>query len=964
MNIWQIKAKGLIISLLLVITTTVVMGNHSTYSVGPGGTIRVSMATAEANYWSGSPDLSADGRYVVFESFASNLVDNDTNSGTDIFLHDTLSGETRRVSLTADGTQGNGHTSEFASISGDGRYIAFHSNSSNLVSGDTNGSLDIFVHDTQNSTIRRVSITSSGVQGNGDSLFPAISADGRFVTFSSHASNLVSQDYNQVGDVFVHDMVTGTTKRVSVNTAGTEGNGAADFPSISADGRFVAFSSQANNLVSGDTNGSSDVFVKDTQTGAITRVSVASDGTEGIGSAYFPSLSADGQKIAFESTSPNLVNGDSNFQSDVFIHHLQSGITSRVSVASSGAEGERGSTQPAISADGRYVTFQSSSSALAGVDINWVPHIFVHDTQTGQTRWISIGPDDTQGNSFSSSPAISADGQRVVFASYADNLVGDSNRDGDIFLHDTLSDEITRVSVPTLNVEGNGDSTSQDISPDGRYIAFDSDADNLVAGDNNGSRDIFVRDTRSGATTRVSIASDGTPSNNDSYAPAISADGRYVGFYSYADNLVAGDTNGFWDVFVHDRQTGLTTRVSLASDGTQGNGGSYDLAMSGDGRFVAFWTQASNLTSGDSVTRDVFVHDRENGTTTIISAAATGTLGNADSMQPAVSADGRYVAFASAASNLVDGDTNGEWDVFVYDLQAGTLKRVSLTSDGTEANGGSYDPVFSLSGRYVVFYSWADNLASGDNNGTWDVFIHDTQNSETRLISKAANGAVGNGDSIYPTISGDGRYVVFGSKADNLVNDDTNEVHDVFLYDLQTGKTSRLSRSVGGVQGNGGSFRPTISADGRYVAYYSAASNLVSGDLNGFTDVFVHEIDRVIPEVVSITRTDPNPTTAKLFHYQVTFSEAVAGLDDSDFTLTTTGTIQDPGISDISGDGTAFTVSVVTAGGTGTLRLDLSAAADVSDLAGNSLQGLPYTSGETYTVMNTVFLPLITKPGS
>ena len=333
-------------------------------------------------------------------------------------------------------------------------------------------------------------------------------------------------------------------------------------------------------------------------------------------------------------------------------------------------------------------------------------------------------------------------------------------------------------------------------------------------------------------------------------------------------------------------------------------------------------------------------------------------------MQPAVSADGRYVAFASAASNLVDGDTNGEWDVFVYDLQAGTLKRVSLTSDGTEANGGSYDPVFSLSGRYVVFYSWADNLASGDNNGTWDVFIHDTQNSETRLISKAANGAVGNGDSIYPTISGDGRYVVFGSKADNLVNDDTNEVHDVFLYDLQTGKTSRLSRSVGGVQGNGGSFRPTISADGRYVAYYSAASNLVSGDLNGFTDVFVHEIDRVIPEVVSITRTDPNPTTAKLFHYQVTFSEAVAGLDDSDFTLTTTGTIQDPGISDISGDGTAFTVSVVTAGGTGTLRLDLSAAADVSDLAGNSLQGLPYTSGETYTVMNTVFLPLITKPGS
>src|SRR5437870_4266363 len=229
-----------------------------------------------------------------------------------------MTATTERVSVASDGTQGNG-ASDGAAISGDGRFVAFRSSASNLVPGDTNGTFDVFVHDRQTGETVRASVASDGAQGNGASNTPAISADGRFVAFTSSASNLVPGDTNSTDDVFVRDRQTRQTTRVSVASDGTQSNGLSLYQSISADGRFVAFPSAATNLVPGDTNAKADTFVHDRMTGATERVSVASDGTQGNGDSGVPAISADGRFVAFESDATNLVPVDTNSSRDVFV---------------------------------------------------------------------------------------------------------------------------------------------------------------------------------------------------------------------------------------------------------------------------------------------------------------------------------------------------------------------------------------------------------------------------------------------------------------------------------------------------------------------------------------------------------------------------------------------------------------------------------------------------------------------
>jgi|GEM_PF-1792314 len=416
---------------------------------------RVSVASdgAQGNNGPGGsyfPASSADGRYVAFGSYSSNLVSGDTNGMYDFFVHDRQTGETSRVSVASDGSQGNGGDTEFTSsyyrsvaISADGRYVAFGSYSSNLVSGDTNGQLDAFVHDRQTGETTRVSIASDGSQGNGMSGIHsvAISADGRYVTFESWATNLVTGNTN--GGIFVHDRQTGETTIVSVASDGTQGNSGSFFPDISADGRYVAFGSYSSNLVSGDTNGQPDAFVHDRQTGETTIVSVASDGTQGNGSVGYAamSISADGHYIVFTSLASNLVPGDTNNRKDAFVHDCQTGETTIVSVASDGTQGNGNvgrsekSSDISINADGRYVTFNSEASNLVSGDTNGMNDIFIHDCQTRKTDRVGVASSGTQGNNFSWSSAISADGRYIFFDSTASNLVsGDTNNVYDVFV--------------------------------------------------------------------------------------------------------------------------------------------------------------------------------------------------------------------------------------------------------------------------------------------------------------------------------------------------------------------------------------------------------------------------------------------------------------------------------------------------------------------------------------------------
>ncbi len=350
-------------------------------------------------------------------------------------------------------------------------------------------------------------------------------------------------------------------------------------------------------------------------------------------------------------------------------------------------------------------------------------------------------------------------------------------------------------------------------------------------------------------TSRLSVDSSGAQANVRSgyYGPSISTDGRFVAFESRASNLVGGDTNVSEDVFVHDCQSGATERVSMSSAGVEGNNssGHYGVSISADGRWVAFGSSASNLVSGDTNgVSDTFVHDRQSGTTEHVSVNSSGAQGSGGfltfgSLRPSISADGRYVAFDSDATNLVAGDTNDSTDVFVRDRQMGTTERVSIDSIGAEGIGFSESPSISADGRYVAFHSIASTLVSGDSNGTGDVFVRDRQSSTTELVSVDSGEAQADSGSLEASISVSGRYVAFTSWASNLVVGDTNTIPDVFVRDRQDGTTERVSVDSAGAQGNGWSEVPSISADGRCVAFKSLATNLVAGDTNGCDDVLL-----------------------------------------------------------------------------------------------------------------------------
>ncbi|MGH2723212.1 MAG: calcium-binding protein [Actinomycetota bacterium] len=457
------------------------------------------------------------------------------------------SGSTELVSISTDGQQGNDISGRFAgpAINGNGQVVAFDSIATTLVPNDTNAVADVFVHDRSTSTTDRVSVGSTGNQANGTSTRPVLDSSGTLVAFDSTATNLVLGDTNQAIDVFVHDRSTGMTSRVSVSSEEAQGDSGSHSPSISADGRFVAFVSLASNLVPGDTNGADDIFVRDLVAGTTERVSLTSTGEEANSSTTITAISADGRWVAFSSFATNLVPGDTNGHFDVFIHDRETGLTERVSVSSTEEQADSPSTRMSVSGDGQLVAFLSSATNLVPGDTNGVNDIFVRDRAAGTTERISVSSTEEQ-----------ADG-----ASQPGNVRGFT-------------------------------ASGPDITADGRFVAFFSIATNLVPEDTNSCPlffeepgtcpDAFVRDLLAGTTVRVNVATDGAQANDRTADPVISDDGMVVAFFSAAGNLVPGDTNtcplftdfpgNCPDIFVHDV-------------GTNGGGQEADLAVTkGDSR--------------------------------------------------------------------------------------------------------------------------------------------------------------------------------------------------------------------------------------------------------------------------------------------------------------------------------------------------------------------------------------------
>jgi Fibronectin type III domain/WD40-like Beta Propeller Repeat len=397
------------------------------------------------------------------------------------------------------------------------------------------------------------SVGANGVQAStGINSASAISADGHFLVYTSSAPELAG-DPNAAGDIFRRDLQTGAVTEISLSTGGVVGNAASEFPTISSDGRFVAFDSTSTNLVAGVTSGVAQVYLRDTAAGGTTSlVSAGAAGVPGDDDSTQPSISGDGHLIAFSSFADNLVSGGTSGDGDVFLRDTTGlGTTSLVSAASSGpSDGE--SQYASISADGTHVVFNSDADNLIAAGTSGVADIFERNLATGVTALISMDSSGIEEDDESFVPSVSADGHLVAFGSVADNLApGDDNNVEDVFVRDTTAGTTTRVSVATNGSEADNDSDSAAISANGRYVTMVSRADNLVPGDTNGTIDVFVRDTVGLTTTRVSVASDGTQGNSDAYSEAMSADGRYVVVESAATNLVPGDLNGNFDAFVH-----------------------------------------------------------------------------------------------------------------------------------------------------------------------------------------------------------------------------------------------------------------------------------------------------------------------------------------------------------------------------------------------------------------------------
>jgi len=822
------------------------------------------------------PMLSANGQLVAFESRASNLVANDTNNATDVFARDLASGTTMLVSVDqAGGGSGRGASSS-PMLTPDGRFVFFESTAADLVANDTNNASDVFVRDLQLGTTTLISVRSNGVfSANGASTRPIPSSDGKVVLFSSAANDLVVNSTSNTNNLYLRNLETGLTTLINIVPPNLSNVTVKSYnPVLSADGAFAAFQAEPPRTVTNilregiywcDLAAGTNVLVGGTN--IITRRA------SGLSDLSGPVMSADGQTLAFGGFATNL--GVGVFRGV----YVWKAATDELQQAGFAREGTSSciNRNPVTNADGTKVAFASNATNLVSGDTAGSPQLYVRDLLDGTVQLASLntGGQLSTGPGFDdAAPSFSADGRVLAFQSRATDLVAnDHNRAADVFARDTVSDTTQLVSrrdpaLPSSLANAFTSLGVESVSSDGRFVAFSSEADNLVVNDANGLRDVFVRDMTLGSNLLVSVNADGTATGSGlSRWPILSANGRFVAFVSGAANLVANDTNRWDDVFLLDLQAGTTTLLSVSNNGT---GTPVPPAISADGGKVAY----------KDLNR-IFAWDTTAGTNVLASADTNSLAVNGD--LPAISPNGRFVSFlvqtphqlflrdlalentrlvATSVTSLTPVfSRNGRLllycvgasaDLYAYDLVADTSFLVGLTRPAGPGSLVRPDPVTSADGRYVAFVS-SDPAATSldDTNQSGDILVRDLGLAANQLASLNYLGTgSGNGGSDSPQLSADGRFVVFRSHASDLVPNDTNGLPDVFLRDLRAGTTALLSQNAAGPgAGNEKSGRPIMSADGRSVFFRSLADDLVVMDYNLAQDLFYFR--NTIPETDS-----------------------------------------------------------------------------------------------------------------
>jgi hypothetical protein len=816
--------------------------------------------------------LSSDGRYALFESRASDLVPNDTNNATDIFVRDMASNTTVLVSLGTNRAAANGE-SRSSVMTPDGRYVAFVSEASNLVDNDTNRIPDVFLRDLQSQT---TTLISTGAMPACQAAFfcgsesPDMSADGRYVAFYSYATNLVSGVTNS-GEIYVRDTIAGTTILAITNAQtilqsvfGVSSNIVSFNHAISANGKYVAFQAGVSR---------SPAFRPPREV-MILRFSLETGLTDIVNTnAYFPqsviyyeihtlSITPDGRFIAFVANT----NDNSGTTTCIDLWDAQSQTATLVSGDLNGNVPVHSTCDwPTFDPTGRFVAFLSSATNLVTNTLAGDYHLYLRDVQAGTTILV-----DTDTNGIGSSvtpstqPSLSNNGRLVAFESLDANLVPDDrNHAYDVFVRHTRNSRFDLISAraSTLaSATANGQSAigAFAVSGDGRWVAFSSDADNLIANDTNAVRDVFVHDLVNQTNVLVSVATNGASGDGPSTEAAISSNGRFVAFTSLADNLVAGDSNGRQGVFVRNLQSGTTVLASIDFSGVaSGNRESYSPALSPDGRFVLFRSRATNLgTNTFSGAENLFVRDLHSAQTYALT-----TSGLPPGSAAVFSPDGSLIAYSGMGlysgmrlwsvesrsvvyTNFIGPSTRltvSPGNELIIVLLSPTLRAIDRLANSNWQIARWVAPAehagvhFSGDSRFLVY------AASPAQFQTVQVFIYDFQTGVSNLISQGLDGLnPGNADSDSPIISPDGRYVIYRSLASNLAaGTENNRSANIFKFDRTLGTTTLLTRSVDGAgPSNNRSFLPILSSNGGTLIIPSAASDLIAHDFNQSSDLF------------------------------------------------------------------------------------------------------------------------------